>query len=127
MGLGLPAGIIPICFTVLGFMTTKGEISGAMATGQLVAIALGGQITGELATQLFWFMWVPGSVIIGVVRIVLPAMGCSAIGDVEDAIGAMARTHVHQNPVTVVVTVAAVNPVAVATIVPATVVVPAHK
>ena len=53
MGLGLPAGIIPICFTVLGFMTTKGEISGAMATGQLVAIALGGQITGELATQLF--------------------------------------------------------------------------
>jgi hypothetical protein len=56
-------------------------------------------------------MWVPGSVIIGVVRIVLPAIGCSAVGDVEDAIDAMATTYVYQNPVTVVATVATVNPI----------------
>jgi hypothetical protein len=57
-------------------------------------------------------MWVPGSVIIGVVRIVLPAMGCSVVDDV---------------PVTVVAKVAAVNPVAVATVVPAIVVVRAQE
>ena len=70
-------------------------------------------------------MWVPGSVIIGVVRIVLPAMGCSVVDDVQDAIDTMGGRN--QNPVTVVVKVAAVNPVAVATVVPATVIVRAQE
>ena len=70
-------------------------------------------------------MWVPGSVIIGVVRIVLPAMGCSAVDDVQDAIDTMGDQN--QNLVTVVAKVAAVNPVAVATVVPATVVVRVHE
>ena len=60
-------------------------------------------------------MWVPGSVIIGVLRIVLLVMGFRAVDDVRVASNAMNGQN--QNSAVVVATVAVVNPVAAATVV----------
>jgi hypothetical protein len=60
-------------------------------------------------------MWVPGSVIIGVLRIVVPAIGFRAVDNVRVASNAMNGQR--YDPAVVVATVAAVNPVAAATVV----------
>ena len=106
-GLGLLTGIIVICFGMAAVWRKFTEFVHNLNNLN--------PPREELAAQLFWFMWVPGSVIIGVLRIVLPVMGFRAVDDVRVASNAMNGQN--QDPAVVVATVAAVNPVAVATVV----------
>ena len=65
MTLCLIGGIIPVCVTVLGFITTGGFIADET-------------VKDDTSTmwQIFYVFWVPGSLIICLLRIVLPSVAC---------------------------------------------------
>eukprot|EP01043_Picozoa_sp_COSAG02_P057803 COSAG02_NODE_7080_length_3194_cov_3.346189_4_plen_206_part_00 len=65
----LIGGIIPLLITLLGFVTTGARIGEATLEGDASA-----------AWNIFYFFWVPGSIIIGLVRIVLPSVACCGAG-----------------------------------------------
>lgn len=96
MTLCLIGGIIPVCVTVLGFITTGGFIAEET-------------VEDDTSTmwQIFYVFWVPGSLIIGLLRIVLPSVAC---GQGNAPVAAKCReVRYPQQPVAVVVVANAVG------------------